>query len=65
MTKRKIDVYFNGKYVYSTNAQDTCKGAVAYAKSQEYIFVAGRSLKGLNLEVKTQGQKITAHFAKG
>ena len=56
MRRRKIDVFFNGQYCYTTERYATCKEAVADAKTRTHILVAGIPCR---LESITD-QKITA-----
>lgn len=58
---KKIDVYVNGKYVYSTTWCRTCKEAVAELRNRRTVKVA--SVPDYVVDVKPE-DKVTAHFSK-
>ena len=64
MKTRKIDIFGNGKYLYSTNQFSRCKDALESARNRQLIQVAGRTLRGLSPAVDIAGMKLTANFSK-
>ena len=60
-TSRKIDIYMDGEYVYSTNQARTCKDAVARIRQQSKLTVASVPHKTYAI---LPGAKIRAHYAK-
>jgi hypothetical protein len=62
---KKIDVYINGKYEYSTNAYKTCKDAINNTRQKKTIFVAGKQLIGKSNYIEINNtDKIQANFSK-
>ena len=59
---KKINVYINGIYEYSTERFTRCRDAVAAAKSAKRITVA--SVPKNRFVTICDNDKVTAHFAK-
>ncbi len=59
---KKIDVFVNGKYEFSTMRFKTCKEAIQSFKTKAFIFVAGRNLTKGTEFLELYNKKITAHF---
>ena len=58
---KKIDVYKNGKYIYTTTRFKTCKEAVEDCKSRKEIKVASAPDYVVMIN---ENDKITARFKK-
>jgi hypothetical protein len=58
---KKIQVYKNGEYIYTTGAFKTCKEAIADCKSREKIRVA--SIPDYIVTID-KNDKITARFKR-
>lgn len=58
---KKIDVFVNGKYVYSTQWCRTCKEAVQELRNRRQVKVA--SVPDYVVDVKPE-DKVTAHYSR-
>lgn len=59
---KKIDVYINGVYEYSSNKFNRCKDAVAEAMNKKRILVA--SVPQNRFVTIGSNDKVTARFSK-
>lgn len=61
---KKIDIYVDGKYEFSTNRYRCCKDAISFLKTKGFVFVAGRDITKGQAFLPLFGRKITARFSK-
>ena len=57
---KKIDVFINGKYQFSSNRYKSCKAFLQFLKSKSFIIYQSTYEKIVYL----YGQKIICHYAK-
>ena len=57
---RKIDVFINGSYKFSTNRYKTCRECLGFLKSKSFVFMQGSNGKTL---VELYNNKIECSFA--
>ena len=58
---KKIDVYVNGVYQYSTNKFKTCEAAVKEARNTKHIVIASIPTRYLTIY---DYDKVTARYSK-
>lgn len=58
--KRKINVYVNGKYEYSTNRFQTCKAAIKEARQTKHLYIESIPPRYITIY---DYDKLTARYA--